>query len=136
MTFCPEPLDPATWPAICALLRPAIERGGDTTIPELIDELLSGHAQLWVKRDDAGPVAAAVTTLHTDRTVHCQLLGGHGIHDWVDDLIASVEAVARPVGVEAFTIEGRVGWERFLGRRGWRKKKVVMELMLGGDREH
>lgn len=133
MTFKPEPLSTTTWPAICALLIPAIDRGGDTSVAELIDELLSGHAQLWVKRDDDGPVAAAVTTLHTDRTVHCQLLGGKGIHRWADELIESVAAVARPVGVEAFSIHGRVGWERLLGKRGWRKKAVVMEFSLGGD---
>lgn len=133
MMFKPEPLDPATWPQIHALLLPAIEHGGDTTTHELIDQLLSGHAQLWVKREDGDPIAVAVTTLHTDRTVHCQLLGGKGLAMWMDELIAAVAKVARPVGVVAFTINGRVGWERLLGARGWRKKAVVMELTLGND---
>jgi len=132
MTFQPEPVDPHTWPAVHALLAPAIDRGGDTTTHELIDDLLAGKAILWVKRHDGNPIAAAVTTLHTDRTVHCQLFGGLGSLGCIDELIDIVAERARPIGVEAITIQGRVGWERVLGARGWRKKQVVMERVIGG----
>jgi|GEM_PF-3162707 len=132
MTFNPEPLDTRTWPEIHTLLAPAIERGGDTTTHELIDDLLSGRAILWVKRNGGEPIAAAVTTLHTDRTVHCQLFGGLGSLGCIDELIDVVAERARPIGVEAITIQGRVGWERVLGARGWRKKQVVMERVIGG----
>ena len=121
--------DPVHWPAIHRLLAPAIAHGGDTDAIELIDELLAGRAQLWVKRTASVPIAAAVTTI-TGNTLHCQLLGGTGMHDWLDELIATVAAKARPDGIMRFTMDGRPGWERMLTAKGWKKRRVVMEVDL------
>jgi hypothetical protein len=130
MSFAPEPVDPQTWPAIYRLLAPAIEHGGDTDAAELIDDLLDNRAQLWVLRTKGGDPAAAAVTQRFGDVLHCQLLGGDGMEDWVDDLIATTARYARPVGVQRFTIQGRLGWERVLAARGWRKKAVVMEWTL------
>lgn len=130
MTFAFEFPTVETWPAIHALLAPAIEHGGDTTAEEVIDELLGNRAQLWAKREDGAPVAVAVTTIHEDGTLNCQLLGGEGMGVWVDDLISTVAEKAKPLGIHHFEMTGRIGWERVLKAKGWRKKKVVMELAL------
>jgi hypothetical protein len=136
MTFARECISAHTWPSIHALLAPAIERGGDTGCGhELIDELLSDRAQLWVGRRHGLPYAAAVTTIHDDHTLNCQLLGGAGMVAWVDALIATVAHHARPLGITHFTETGRTGWARFLARKGWRDAgreggKVTMELDL------
>lgn len=130
MTFRPEPVSIDTWPAIYALLRPAMERGGETTAPELIDELLASRAQLWVLRTEGGDPKAVGVTERFGSILHCHLLGGEGVADWIDDLFESVAAYARPVGIERLTLEGRVGWERILSPRGWKKRSVVMEISL------
>jgi hypothetical protein len=135
MSFVRETLSPTTWPAIYALLDPAIRRGGDTDARELIDELLADRAQLWVKRDNGAPVAAAVTTIHDDGELNCQLLGGKGLSDWVDSLIATVAALV-PGNITKFVETGRKGWVRFLEPRGWKHVetlpdgRAVMELTL------
>ncbi len=136
MTFRPEPIDAATWPAIFAILRPAIER--TTTVEpvaELIDELLSHRAQLWVSRTEGGdPIAAAVSELirtPKGHLVNGRLLAGKGMALWVDDLIACIAEHAAYVGAIGIRITGRKGWAKVLGDRGWRERAVVMEMELG-----
>lgn len=131
-TFRRELPAPENWPAIHALLRPAIAHGGDTDVIELIDDLLDARAQLWVKRSggpDNPPLAAAVTTV-SGTSLHCQLLGGRGMNDWLDELIDTVAACARPRGIKRFTMEGRSGWKRVLAQKGWRQRRIAMELEL------
>lgn len=128
--FTPERIDPSTWPPIFRLLEPAMQRCGSTAI-ELVDELVSGTAQLWVLRKGGDPVAAAVSELlpsPSGMVVHGRLLaGGH-----VDEAVETVTHHAREVGAVAVRIEGRRGWERRL--KGWRRAAVVMELPLEAAR--
>lgn len=133
MTFHPEPINADSWPAIFALLKPAIEHGADATVTELIDDLLANNAQLWVKRKGGDPIAAAVSELNrTPRghIVHGRLLAGKGMALWVDELIDCIAEHARYVGAIGITITGRKGWSRVLSRRGWRERAVVMERQL------
>jgi hypothetical protein len=130
MNFAPEPIDIATWPALFRLLKPALERDGEMTPQDLIDDLLESRAQLWVLRTKGGDPRAVGVTQRYGSLLHCHLLGGEGVTDWIDDLFATVSHYARPTGIEKFTLEGRVGWERILAPRGWRKRAVVMEISL------
>jgi hypothetical protein len=136
MTFAPEPIHADTWPAIFAILKPAIERSGDATVASLIDDLLSHEAQLWVKRSEGGdPIAAAVSEL--ERTprgllVHGRLLAGKGMAHWVDDLIACIAEHGKYVGAIGIKISGRKGWVRVLSARGWRVRDYVMETRFEG----
>lgn len=135
MTFRPEEIDPATWPAIFAILRPAIERTTTTEpVADLIDELLSHRAQLWVSRTEGGdPIAAAVSELiRTPRghLVNGRLLAGRGMGLWLDDLIACIAEHAAYVGAIGIQITGRKGWARVLARRGFRERAIVMEAAI------
>jgi hypothetical protein len=129
MTFKPEALDPKTWPAVFALLKPAIELGDDVTAEELIDDLLANRAQLWVNRKGGDPIAAAVTQ-RLGSLVHFQLLGGSDMKSWLDDLIAGVAERAKPLGIDRFTMTGRPGFEPVLKDKGWRRRAVIMECSL------
>lgn len=133
MTFRPEMIHPDTWPAIFGVLKPAIERGADATVPELIDDLLVGNAQLWVLREGGDPKAVAVTELALTplgRVVHGRLLGGKGMARWVDNLIDCIVSHAVVIGAVEIRIIGRMGWERVLGARGWQRSAVVMSMAL------
>lgn len=137
MTFAPEPIRSETWPAIFAILKPAIERSNDATVAELIDDLLSSNAQLWVKREPKGgdPVAAAVSELERSPRgllVHGRLLAGQGMAHWVDELIACISEHAKYIGAVGIKISGRKGWVRVLSARGWRVRDYVMETKLEG----
>lgn len=94
-------------------LRPAL---GDATVEELIAELGSGAAQLWL-----GETAALVTQLvgdGADRSVHIWLAGG-GLQG-VLSLRPGLEAWARGQGCQSITIDGRPGWRRVLRPFGYR----------------
>lgn len=130
--FAPERIDTATWPAIFAVLQPGIARG-DYTVAELVDELVDNTAQLWVLRKGGDPVAAAVSELvqtPLGLTVHGRLCAGRGMASWVDDLIGCIRAHAEQVGAHEITVDGRFGWARVLGARGWKRKAITMALPL------
>lgn len=130
MTFAPEPIHPDTWPAIHAVLAPAMAWGGYSAA-EIIDDLLSGSAQLWVKREGGDPIAAAVSQLVADdegRFVHGKLLSGRGVTKCVDEAVDCVTEHARKVGAAGIRITGRCGWDRVLGAKGWKRRAVTMQL--------
>lgn len=130
MTWAPETIHIDTWPQIYAVIEPAIRRG-DFTVAELIDELISCSAQLWVLRKGGDPVAAAVSELDSTPSgpfVHVRLLSGKGMASWLDGLIECLTFHALNRGAVGISCEGRSGWERILGRRGWKRRSITMAL--------
>lgn len=131
MIWAPESIDSNTWAPISALLAPAVEQGGEETVTTLIDELLANTAQLWVLRKGGDPIAVAVTELVNSPAgpvVHGRYLAGHGMADWIDDLVETIASHARSIGARGIEIKGRPGWARMLGARGWRHRATVMAL--------
>ena len=132
MSFAPETIHPDTWPAVHAVLAPALAVSGESPV-ELIDQLLDGTAQLWVLRKGGDPIAAAVSELVPSSPgliVHGRLLAGGHMAEWLDDIIDCITRHAAQAGAVGITIEGRPGWQRVLAAKGWKRSKVVMELAL------
>ena len=133
MSFAPETISVDTWPAIFPVLESAMKRAGYSA-PELIDDLLSGHAQLWVLREGGDPKAAAVSQVVTEPdglVVKGLILANpHGLRSAVDDAVSCVTRHAREVGAVAIDITGRAGWLRKLSAKGWRQSAVTMRLAL------
>lgn len=132
MTFAPEKIDTDTWPAIYAVLQPAMLRAGYTA-PELIDDLLSGQSQLWVMRKGGDPIAAAVSQLVAEPdglVVKGHLLAGKALSLAVDEAVECVRTHARQVGAVGIEITGRPGWHKRLKAKGWRQKAVTMRFDL------
>lgn len=130
MSFRPETIHTDTWPAVYAVLAGAMLRASYTP-HELIDDLLSGRAQLWVLREGGDPIAAAVSELEATADglfVNGRLLAGQGMAGWLDDALHCVESHARRVNAKGIRVTGRNGWERVLEGRGWKRRAVVMEL--------
>lgn len=131
MTFIPEYPRLEDWRAIYAILQPAIDREGGVDLEDMVDCLLDGRKQLWVKRENSLPVAAAVTERFGD-TLHCHFAGGLGAKEWAPDLHASCASVAQGAGIHKLTIEARPGWEKLLSREGWKRKSIIMECEVCG----
>ena len=137
MMFAPETIDVATWPKIYALLAPEIERQG-ITVTEVIDELLTNTAQLWVLRRGGDPYAVGVSRLEQTSKglmVRAWLLAGEQMEDWLGDLILTVARKASEVGAVGFRLEGRPGWGPTLRKRGFKTQAVVMEKMFAPANE-
>jgi hypothetical protein len=128
--WAPEAIDIETWPAIYAVLEPAIRRG-DCTVAEIIDELIANTAQLWVLRKGGDPVAVAVSELApspSGRFVHVRLVAGKDMRSWLDELIECMTFHALKQNAVGISCEGRDGWERVLGSRGWKRRSITMAL--------
>ena len=94
-------------------LRPALV---DATVDELIDELASGRAQLWLAEHSA--LVTELVAQGSDRCLHIWLAGG-SLTD-ILGLRPGLEAWARGQGCSHITIDGRPGWIRVLRRYGYR----------------
>ena len=92
------------------MLRPCFV---DTTEEELIGELEANRAQLWC--GDAS--AMVLQLLRPPPTLHIWLAGGD-LRDLLN-MRGGMEAWARSQGCEQVTINGRLGWQRVLGRFGY-----------------
>jgi hypothetical protein len=109
------------WPALWPLLEPAVRRTPDK--PDVLARLIARDAQLWAVYDGDDAIAAIVTqlTLAPDgRRLRLWLVGGRGVRDWADELVAKIEDWARSLGCVALWGSGREGWDRIVKRRGGR----------------
>ena len=118
-------MTPLQWRRCRAWLLAALEPGCATEA-ELLDDLVTGRAQLW-----AGERAAVVTQIVADS-------GGADLHIWLAggdlaDILAlrpGIEAWARGQGCTRITIDGRLGWSRVLRPFGYMENATELERRL------
>jgi hypothetical protein len=92
----------------------------------------SGHAQLWLIRDDAAIKGAVITQITTDaaRVAEVALVVGEDMESWLH-LIDDLEHWARREGcVAMIATAAREGWVRALKHQGWTSPGVLMERRL------
>jgi hypothetical protein len=134
VTWQPEHIDIETWPAVYALLAPALDETGEN-VSELIDLLISHGNQLWVNREGGDPTAAAVTELETVCGSPCicvRLMGGEKMASWVREAVNVIGREARSVGATKVRVEVIPALERVLRERGFKRSKVAMDLPISG----
>lgn len=99
------------WEKARAFILPALEP--QDTEADLVADLESGHAQLWID-----PAAALVTQIVTEpRSIHAWL-GGGDIAGLLR-LMPTVEDFGRAMGCGYASVEGRKGWARALKPYGY-----------------
>lgn len=105
----------------------ALDRSGNIdTLDKVLRNIATGHAQLW-----PAPRGCFVTELvqHQKRLgIRAWLAGGE--LDQLMDMIPDIAAWARAQGCTFAEFDGRLGWEKPLKARGWKKRSVTMELDL------
>jgi hypothetical protein len=104
-------------------LRPALT---DASVEELLAELSSSRAQLWLGERSA--VVTELTGDREDRCLHIWLAGGDLKE--ILRLRPGVEAWARGQGCRSVTIDGRPGWSRVLRRFGYRMSGCELKRKL------
>lgn len=114
------------WPAVEPLLRPAMERGGEMPISDLLQALYQGRFVLWLAW--SGDLDAAAVTEIADTTAGrvCVIVacGGRGRERWLP-LRHKLEWYARHEGCKRMRIYGRKGWARVLP--DYRVTRVILE---------
>lgn len=108
-------------------IEAALAYGGGTHLFEdVVEAVRDGRMQAWVNGDSIA--ITEIIAYPRKRVLHAFLAGGsmRGVLDMID----SAAAWGRAQGCTAFTIAGRKGWLRVLGRRGWTGTLHLMEFGL------
>ena len=98
--------------------------GGTHRPADVLDLVISGHAQLWANEGAAGVTQLVPTPIANI----CRYWLGGGEMDALKALDEPIEAWAREQGCTRIEIQGRRGWERAL--RGYRHRGVVLTREL------
>jgi hypothetical protein len=105
-------------------IEAALEYGGGThEWEDIVKSLCEGKMQLWV-----GDKSAAITEILSypkKKVLHVFLAGGD-----MNELISMINDASEWGKLQkcvSMTISGRRGWERVLGKVGWKAKMIVME---------
>lgn len=115
------------WPTVANLVDEAYKFADEIMPHDMLDQLRSGHRQLWIVWNGEAIVAAVMTRiiqLRSCRAVQITAAGGSELEAW-KDLITLIEDFARAEGCRKVTIEGRPGWERLF--KNYRRARVVIE---------
>lgn len=119
------------WKEILPMVERGVRKGqGDHTTPErLLEGIKSGDLVLLIVVDDKIRAGCIVDILqhHTKKVLFVVMLAGEGMNDWIDALISSLVQYKDAVGADAIEASCRDGLVRYLGKRGWSKKAVIME---------
>jgi hypothetical protein len=117
------------WNDVRHLLLPAIEWAGEKREADVIADLATGMAQLWIGEDEQVRCGVVTCLSRTARGLVCEiwLMGGRGRRDWLH-FISVIEDAARQRGCLSIELIGRKGWARLLPR--YRMKAVVLEKVL------
>lgn len=110
----------AVWPYLReGFHRSLLKTGGSIDTGELWVQCRSGAAFLIVAHENAHEtpniVGASIwkpETWLTGRKLRCMCLYGHGMADWIQDMKAMAERIAKDNGATSLVSEGRVGWAK------------------------
>ena len=127
----PTRLIPAVWDEAATLLAPAIEMAaGRHSLSSTLDQLRSGHMQLFLAVKEDTPIAAAVTQVLEYPAASWLVVlfcGGKGLPEWGKDGIGAIEDWARRCGCSGVEVIGRVGWAMALG---YEKSASIIQKVL------
>ena len=109
------------------MLARSIARG-DAPLAEVLADLSTAHAQLWIAHE-GDDIAMAMLTQCGERVCHIWHLGGREPSRWLH-LIEDLKARAKERGFHTITLEGRRGWQRLLAPYGFRPVADLLECRL------
>ena len=112
------------------LIETALEADGPYKIEDVLSELHSGEAQLWLvmEVDDVKAIVVTVLNEHPNsKTCLLWLCAGSKRESWVH-LIKNIETWAKLQNCDAMVMRGRPGWERVL--KDYEKTKIILQKKL------
>jgi len=105
------------WPKAEPVLRRAVQPSTGYTTDAVLDELKTGHMQLWVVNDFQGVVVTQIKVLPLHRVLWVMFLAGDDMDSWLADWITVQEAYARHNNCAAVEFSGRHGWIKVAAKK-------------------
>ena len=122
------------WPLVDHWILPLIEKDIRETEESVLSQLRESKMQLWVVHDDVIPMAAVVTQIDQVACGKiCTILytGGKGMEHWLD-LLDWIEDWAWQNGCTHIEGNGRLGWMKVLGKRGYSHVSTTLRKERNG----
>lgn len=122
----------AVWADIEPLVQKAVEVMDNEDTLDVLGRILTGEYQCMVVCDGGKPICAIVTQFINNRrgkVCNIAYVGGEGLTKWlyfVDDFISwcNAQGCSRVEGI------GRIGWERVLAEKGFRRIATSIRKQL------
>ena len=109
-------------------------QGDSVTAEEMLARVMDGRSYVWVAHEDGEPAGVAVLSApeyRSGRKVFVDFLAGARLDEWVDPMESALLEARERVGAMCVEASCRPGLSRYLKRRGWKVKAVIMEAPNG-----
>jgi len=121
------------WPAVLPMIERGLRHGqGDgTTVDVMRHKVMAGDWLMWAvhEGDDVKAVVILSVNVHaTGKKVFIQMLAGHDMDQWQEELQGLLLDFRDVIGAMCIEASCRKGLVKRLSKLGWREKAVVMEL--------
>ena len=120
-----------TWPLVEQMISDALIRSNEHTANDILKDLISGDAQMWLAWHENDGVLGVMVTYMQQTTLSCHLriflCVGEQRKRWLHH-IESVEQWAKNKGANKVSAVVRPGWEKVLPN--YRKTHVTLEKNL------
>lgn len=128
----PPNLVRAVWDMQLPMIEKGLAGGHGNPISShsMLAAILDGKMSLWAVHRGPEIVAVVVLSLLQGRKkkLFIELIAGNGMDTWADKVEQLLLNCKQLLGADSIEASCRVGLARFLQRRGWRQKAIVMEL--------
>lgn len=118
------------WPDVEEWFQKAIDHTASFyTVAYFRERVMKGEMTLYLVCDSSGPIAAYILKFQDmpkGRVLEVMLLGGIHMETWFLKAQAHIDSVAKKAACLAVVATGRRGWERHLGRFGWKSGPITM----------
>lgn len=123
------------WPYVKSFLKSAIIKSNEqdrVDLSDIIIDIISGNAQLFVAVDNDEIIAAVVTVFadqYNGKSLNIYLLGGKRITEWVDNVHAEIVKFAKLNNVRWIDVCTRPGIGKLIEKRfGYKSQNICYTL--------
>tara|TARA_R110002153_G_scaffold43378_5_gene122635 strand:+ start:4723 stop:5193 length:471 start_codon:yes stop_codon:yes gene_type:complete len=110
-------------------LSPSIERDSrNVPVERVLARIREKRSVLWIVRVAGEPVAAIITSVMRypmRDTLYIEHLGGSKISVWMQEALHTLVELARSADLSGIEADGRLGFEKYIGKCGFFKKTHV-----------
>lgn len=122
------------WPHLEPLFARIPERVNTTVAPDnILSRARDRTLLLWAIVDNGKLLGAAATGIRDcgrEKVAFVEAVAGTDMKRWLASVLEDFEARAKRAGATIIENEGRYGWERELGKLGYRPARIVMSKRL------
>lgn len=121
------------WPKILPMIEKALKHGeGDSTTSEhVLSGIVNGKLILWAIHKGPEIIAGLVLSVRTypaKTTLVIEFAAGRDLDSWIEQIEHLLREFRDLISADTIECSCRAGLAHRLGKRGWKRKSIIMEL--------